>query len=178
MFQFPDWNLPKQRMIQFEKLDANAFMPKRATKGSVGLDLIYHGSDRIIPVNEICLIGVGISIKLNKDEYAKVENRSGNVFFRRYRIEAGIIDNDYTGEIKILVNNFNDEPLKIKRGDKIAQLIIQKYVTGKVEEVKTKVKTTRGTSGFGSTGYNSEEERYTEDHDGTPINQLEAYLKL
>ena len=67
-------------------------------------------------------------------------------------IGAGVIDPNYRGEIKVLVGNFSEEPLEIKKGQKIAQMLFLKFETPEFEEVEELSESERGKSGFGSTG--------------------------
>ena len=67
-------------------------------------------------------------------------------------MKAGVIDRDYTGEIRVLLANSLDVEAKIKDGDRIAQLIVERIANVDVEIVNSLEETTRGTQGFGSTG--------------------------
>ena len=67
-------------------------------------------------------------------------------------VGAGVIDADYRGEVKVLLFNFGDEDFKIPKGERIAQLIIERIALTKLEEVEELTDTKRGAGGFGSTG--------------------------
>jgi len=78
----------------------------------------------------------------------------GQVWLSRkgFRIGAGVVDRDYRGEIGVLIFNLSNQELKIGRGDRVAQLIIEMALEGKVEETQELDQTQRGSQGFGSTG--------------------------
>ena len=67
----------------------------------------------------------------------------------------GTIDSDYRGEIKVILSNFGKEPFIVRRGDRIAQMIVERYARVEWEEVKTLDETARGGGGFGHTGVSS-----------------------
>lgn len=130
-------------------------LPKYMTKGSVGLDLYANvKEDTIIFPNEIKLIPTGISIQLPDGYEAQIRPRSGLAL--KYGISLvntpGTIDNDYRGEINLILINFGKEPFAIKRGDRIAQMVINKVEIAEVIEAEELDNTERGEDGFGSTG--------------------------
>src|ERR1700719_750621 len=67
-------------------------------------------------------------------------------------IGAGVIDRDYTGEIKVVLLNHSNDGLQVKKGDRIMQLILEKILTPKIRKITKITKTKRGKKGFGSTG--------------------------
>jgi dUTP pyrophosphatase len=87
-----------------------------------------------------------------KDCYARIAPRSGLAFKYGIQVGAGVVDSDYTGEIKVLQFNHGAYDFTIKAGDRIAQLIFERIFTNELEEVEELVKTERGAGGFGSTG--------------------------
>jgi dUTP pyrophosphatase len=138
-------------MFQIKKLVSHAIIPKRATEGSAGLD-ISSSVDMIIPSHKWLAVPTGISIMVPKDCYARLAPRSGLAFKYGIQVGAGVIDSDYTGEIKVILFNHGENDFTIKTGDRIAQLILEKIFTDDLEEVEELVKTERGAGGFGSTG--------------------------
>ncbi len=138
------------------KLDKNVSLPTRGTNKSAGLDL--SASERVvIPGLSIekgvqqALVSTGLSISVPKGYYGRIAPRSGFSVKKITDIGAGVIDEDYTGELKILVRNLSSSPLFIEVNDKIAQLIFEKIGYFKPKEVTELVKTERGSGGFGST---------------------------
>ena len=138
-------------MFQVKKLVTHAIIPKRATEGSAGLD-ISSSVDMIIPSHKWLAVPTGISIMVPKDCYARLAPRSGLAFKYGIQVGAGVIDSDYTGEIKVILFNHGENDFTIKTGDRIAQLIFEKIFTDELQEVEELVKTERGAGGFGSTG--------------------------
>ena len=138
-------------MFQVKKLVSHAVIPKRATEGSAGLD-VSSSVDLTIPSQKWLAVPTGISIMVPKDCYARLAPRSGLAFKYGIQVGAGVIDSDYTGEIKVILFNHGENDFTIKTGDRIAQLIFEKIFTEDLQEVDELVKTERGSGGFGSTG--------------------------
>ena len=142
----------KMNYLEIQKLSESAKLPQRATSGSVGYDL-FSAENKII--NPKCreLINLDISLKIPEGHYGRIAPRSGLSSKKSIDIGAGVIDIDYRGNIMVLMNNNNPESIfEIKKGDKIAQLILEKCSTPEIKEVKELDKTNRGENGFGSTG--------------------------
>lgn len=97
-------------------------------------------------------VPTGISITVPIYCYARIAPRSGLTFKYGIQVGAGVIDSDYTGEIKVILFNHGENDFIIKTGDRIAQLIFEKIVTNELQEVEELVQTDRGSGGFGSTG--------------------------
>ena len=129
--------------------------PRYMTSGSAGMDLYAAISEEIIikPL-ERKKIPVGICIELPKGYEAQVRPRSG--LAANYGItllnSPGTIDWDYRGEISIIMINFGSENFTIKKGDRVAQMVINKVETPIIELVEEIESTQRGIGGFGSTG--------------------------
>lgn len=133
---------------------ANGTMPTRGTANAAGFDL-YAAQDQVITgkcavVNKIPL---DIKIALPRGTYGRIAGRSGIAFMHGANVLAGVIDADYRGEVAVLMTSVFD--FAIKKGDRIAQLILEKYDDApavRVESVSDLGNTQRGESGFGSTG--------------------------
>ena len=98
----------------------------------------------------------GLKIALPPGTYGRIASRSGLAVKHNIEVGAGVIDQDYQGEIKVLLRNLSDTPYTISQGDKIAQLIVSPYVNKQVAECE-KIQdiygeSGRGAGGFGSTG--------------------------
>ena len=102
-------------------MNDDAIIPTRASKGSTGLHL-YSSIDVNIDTNSIKKINTGICVSLPKNSYGSISDKS-SLATKGLLTLGGVIDNDYTGEI-ILIMTSLIEPIKIKRGQKIAQLIV------------------------------------------------------
>lgn len=133
-------------------------LPTYATDGSAGMDLFAAvESDAIIPPAETVLIPTGICIQLPEGFEAQVRPRSGLAIKHQIGIlnSPGTIDSDYRGEVKVILTNFGKEPFVVRRGDRIAQMVIHRYMRVEWEEVPSLQETTRGGGGFGHTGVSS-----------------------
>lgn len=129
------------------------FAPVRATPYSAGYDL-YSPVECVVLGNQDLLLKLKVSIQLPPGCYAQIWPRSGLDTKHRITTGAGVIDEDYRGELGVLLRNVSSTHYKINRQDRIAQLIIMKYETPQVELVDKLDETLRGEGGFGSTGTN------------------------
>ncbi len=130
-------------------------LPSYATDGSAGMDIYADvESDLVIKPGEIALIPTGIAIELPPGYEAQIRPRSGLAINHGITLlnTPGTIDSDYRGEIKIILINLGKKEFVVKRGDRIAQMIISKYAKVEWEEVKELNTTQRGAGGFGHTG--------------------------
>ncbi len=111
-------------------------------------------SDTRIGPSETKLIPTGFTIELPHGYEAQIRPRSGLALKHQVGIlnSPGTIDSDYRGEVKILLTNFGKEHFTVKRGDRIAQMIIHRYARVEWEEVDKVNDTVRGVGGFGHTG--------------------------
>ena len=107
----------------------------------------------IIPQGERKAIGTSIAIATPAGSYARIAPRSVLAAKHSIDIGAGVVDQDYRGEIKVLLINNSTHPYPVKPGDRIAQLILEKFLLAEPRETNTLNKTARGYQGFGSTGY-------------------------
>jgi dUTP pyrophosphatase len=138
-----------------------------ATEFSSGIDLVAAIDDEIVlkPMQRI-LVPTGISIAFDNQIFeAQIRSRSGLAFKNGIVVlnSPGTIDNDYRGEIKVLLINFSNEDFKITKAMRIAQMVIIKFERVKIEYLKnfeSDQKTQRDCGGFGSTGlhYNKDKD--------------------
>lgn len=139
------------------KLDAGAIMPTRAHETDAGLDL-YSRVDLVIPprtdmvLENSATFDTGVHVVFPHHCYGKIEGKSGLMVNYSVCSLGGVIDEGYTGPIKVKLFNNGLAPYAVHKGDKIAQLIIQPYVAPEIELVDELEQTDRGESGFGSTG--------------------------
>jgi len=119
----------------YEKTLDNALAPKRATRNSAGLDL-KAPSHNIVPAHGKKLIDIGIKIYLPSNTYGRIAGRSSLALNHFIEILAGVVDLDYTGSLKVVMANHSDKDFHISRGDKIAQLIVEKIFIPKIVEIK------------------------------------------
>ena len=145
--------------VRIKKLHKDAIIPTYATEGSAAVDL-YTIEDYLIksvPINSVKFIRTGVAIEMPEGYYAEVYNRSGLATKKELVIVSSrIIDNDYRGEIlipmKLIVTLPEYWGVSIKKGDRIAQMIIKKYEKIEFNEVDELNETNRGDDGFGSSG--------------------------
>ena len=137
--------------LGIKKLSFDALLPTRGSIGAVGYDL-YSNCDGVIPTSERMLVSTGVAVVLPKGVYGRVAPRSGLAVKHGIQVGAGVIDPDYTGEVKVVLFNHGDKDFEIKKGDRIAQLILERCETPNVEEIGLMEETDRGAGGFGSTG--------------------------
>ena len=137
--------------LQVKRLVQHAIIPTRGSSGSVGYNL-YSVEDCCILSKNRGLVGTGVAVVLPVNVYGRVAPRSGLTVKHGINVGAGVIDPDYTGEIKVALFNHSDTDFEIKRGDRIAQLILERCETPYVREIGEINETERGSGGFGSTG--------------------------
>ncbi len=130
-------------------------LPEYKTFGASGLDLLADNEMPIvIKPMERQLVPTGLFLEIPFGYEGQVRARSGLSIKNGITLVncVGTIDSDYRGELKIPVINLGDEAFEIKRGDRIAQLIITKYERIDWDSVESIEESHRGTGGFGSTG--------------------------
>lgn len=132
--------------------DASFRLPIQSTGGSAGWD-IYATEDVNIPPMEMRTLRTGFGLQIPKGYYISIVPRSS---YGKKRImitnSPGTIDSDYRGEISVMLYNTSMDFFSIKKGDRIAQMILLKYNEMEFEVVEEFELTTRGDGGFGSTG--------------------------
>lgn len=132
---------------------SNLPLPEYQTSDASGLDL-YSAEDKIIKKRTFDTVRTGIALEIPKGYEAQVRPRSG--LAKNYGIgilnSPGTIDADYRGEIMVILFNFSNKDFKIKKGERIAQLVFSPVVKVKWVEVKELKKSKRGKGGFGHTG--------------------------
>lgn len=138
-------------VLKVKKLIPEAKSPVRRTEGSVGYDLFTPMAFSIPPESKY-LVPLGIVMAIPENVEGKIESRSGLALKKDIRVEAGVIDWDYRGEVGVLLRNLSKEnTAHFEAGDSIAQLTLLPVITTKVEEVEELDETERGSGGFGST---------------------------
>ena len=139
------------------KINPSAILPVRASTGAAGYDLFSTDSYVVLPGRRV-VVSTGITVQLPPGTYGRIAPRSGLAVKHGLDTLAGVIDPDYTGEIKVVLQNLDSmQPFVIRPGYRIAQLILENYTVAEVVEVPTENTplvdaTNRGAAGFGSTG--------------------------
>ena len=131
-------------------MSPDATLPTRAHPDDAGMDL-YNLEDVHIGPSEGKLAKTGIAIALEMGYVAMVADRS-SLAKKGIKTAGGIIDAGYRGELHIVLWNLSKEAIHLKKGERIAQLLILPIATPAVQEVQILDETARGTGGFGSTG--------------------------
>ncbi|KAJ6664117.1 hypothetical protein lerEdw1_008332 [Lerista edwardsae] len=143
---------PSQR-LRFAKLSENAFAPSRGSSRAAGYDL-YSAYDCEIPASGKAVVKTDIQIALPSGCYGRIAPRSGLAAKHFIDVGAGVIDEDYRGNVGVVLFNFGKESFKVNKGDRIAQLICERIYYPDLEEMQVLDDTDRGSGGFGSTGKN------------------------
>tara|TARA_B100000287_G_scaffold287272_1_gene270762 strand:+ start:464 stop:880 length:417 start_codon:yes stop_codon:yes gene_type:complete len=138
-------------MLKFKLLSEDATLPTRATIGSAGLDL-YASEETSISSGSRRVVKTDLSLAVPMGTYARIAPRSGLAFKHGIDVCAGVVDSDYRGPLGVVLSNLSDKTFEIKKGDRIAQLIIEQIAILDPVEVDSLDSTTRGSGGFGSTG--------------------------
>ena len=111
--------------IQVRKIKPDAKIPSKGSKRAAGRDL-HANEDSVVPHMGRRLIGTGISLGLPEGTYGRIAPRSGLALHNGITTGAGVIDADYTGEIKVLLMNTSNDEYRVQKDDRIAQIIIER----------------------------------------------------
>ncbi|WP_412539732.1 dUTP diphosphatase [Longispora sp. K20-0274] len=139
--------------VRLRQLDPELPVPGYAHPGDAGADLLAAEAVELPPGGR-ALIGTGIAVALPEGHVGLVHPRSGLAARLGVTVlnAPGTVDAGYRGEIKVCLINHGQEPAKIERGDRIAQLLVQRVERAAFVVVADLDETTRGTGGHGSTG--------------------------
>jgi dUTP pyrophosphatase len=143
------------KIKRLEKKFSDIPLPSYSTKGSAGMDIrAAVDGEIILEKGKAGLIPTNLSVEIPEGYEIQVRPRSGLAFKHGIGIlnSPGTIDSDYRGEIKIIMINFGEKNFTIKRGERIAQLIISKVYSAKLIETDDLNNSYRGHGGFGHTG--------------------------
>lgn len=132
------------------KLETNAIMPTRAHSTDAGLDLYSPYNQEIHPRSSV-VFDTGVHIELPKGTAGLLVSKSG-LSAKFNLMSSGLIDEGYTGSIRVQLYNHSDHMYNVKRGDKISQLVVIPILTPDLELVDELESTERGDKGFGSSG--------------------------
>ena len=137
--------------MKVKLLSKTAKKPTRGSYQSAGFDL-YADENTVVLGGQRRIISTGITAQAPQGCYLRVAPRSGLAAKHGIDILAGVVDADYTGEIKVIIQNNDNEPFEINAGDRIAQLIPEKIWQGELVTVHDLDETDRADGSFGSTG--------------------------
>lgn len=140
-------------IIKFKKTNEKAVLPEYSTSGAAGMDL--RSIDTVvIPSMESRIIDTGWIMEIPPGYEVQIRSRSGlaakhNLFVTN---SPGTVDSDYRGSVKVMLFNLGKEPFNVHKGDRIAQMVMNKIELVQVVEVEELTDTDRGQGGLGSTG--------------------------
>ena len=138
-------------VLQVKKLSENATIPTKGSPLSAGYDL-SSAENTIIKAGGKGIVKTDLSIACPDGTYARIAPRSGLAVKKFIDVGAGVVDADYRGPVGVVLFNFGDEDFVVEKGDRVAQLILEKVSMVGAEEVEELTDTERGAGGFGSTG--------------------------
>jgi len=144
-------------VLKIEKLEHCAGMPEYKTEGAAGMDLVASNNEDIVLGSlERFLVPTGIKIELPHGYEAQIRPRSGLSIKNGISLIncVGTVDEDYRGEVKVGLVNLSKEEYTIKRGERIAQMVIAPTTRAEIKVASELTETQRGEGGFGSTGKN------------------------
>lgn len=145
----------KEIGVNVRKLREGAELPRYATEYAAGCDLYacVDGDIEIAPHSTV-KIGTGLAFELPEGYCAKIYARSGLATKEGLAPanKVGICDSDYRGEYIVALHNHSNEPKVVKNGDRIAQMVIERYIRANFGLCSELSETERGANGFGSTG--------------------------
>ena len=142
--------IPASNHLRIKRLSKNAIIPTKGSRMAAGHD-IYALEEGVIPAERQTLVGTEIAIGLPKGTYGRLTARSGMASKNGIAVGSGVVDADYTGEVKVILRNHGTEDYQFKAGDRIAQLIVERIQLDEAMEIDELDETERGTEGFGST---------------------------
>jgi dUTP pyrophosphatase len=144
--------IARQPKVIFEKTHSDAILPKKALARDAGWD-ISSIEDVVVPAKSSLSVRSGLKLAFIDEGYwIKIESRSGLAFKNDIVAFQGVVDGNYRGEIGIKLFNFSDKDYEIKKGDRVAQMVIYyENIDFSIEWGKV-VPSNRGNSGFGSSG--------------------------
>lgn len=140
-----------ENKILVERVSITAILPSRQSEDAAGYDLYSDVDIQLLP-QQVFVINTNIKIQLPRFTYGRIAPRSGLAFAHGIDVLGGVIDVDFRGTIQVMLIKHSPGGYEIKKGDRIAQLIIERIANPDIQEVEQVNSTPRSTGGFGSTG--------------------------
>jgi len=137
-------------VLPVRRLSLEAVLPTRAHADDAGLDL-YGLEDMVVDPGEGAVLRTGVAVAVPAGHVGLVCDRS-SLAKRGLKTAGGVIDAGYRGEIGVVVWNISPEPQTVKKGERVAQMLVIPIATPAPTETEDLGDTKRGASGFGSTG--------------------------
>jgi dUTP pyrophosphatase len=146
---------PQKPILRFKREPGHESveLPAYQTPGAAGMD-VRAAESCVLSPGETRLVATGFSMSISEGYEAQLRPRSGLAIKHGITLmnSPGTIDSDFRGGVQVILTNLGREPFEVKRGDRIAQMVIAKVEQPKIEIVDALEDTQRGTGGFGSTG--------------------------
>ncbi len=133
------------------KVGGDGALPVYASEGAAGADLHASAGVSIGP-GAWAAVPTGIHVEIPRGHVGLIWPRSGLALRSGIDTLAGVVDSDYRGEVRVILVNHGDDGFEVQKGDRIAQLLVQKVERAAFEPAELLGETPRGTGGFGSTG--------------------------
>jgi dUTP pyrophosphatase len=140
---------------EYHSSKAAAIDLKSSGNYTINLDFVseqVYSEKYVLGPNERVLVKTGLTLELPKGCFGSIRGRSGLSLKQGISVLGGVIDEDYRGEIGVILLNSSKKPFEINKYDRIAQLIVQKYESCKIVRSKEISTSSRGQNGFGSSG--------------------------
>lgn len=137
--------------LKIKKLHPDAIIPKYAKSGDAGMDL-HSIEDYMVCPGATCKVKTGIAIELPHGYVSLIWDKSGLATTHSIKTIGGVLDSGYRGEYIIGIINLGKKEYLIEKGDKIAQLLIQRVEHPEIKIIEKLSDSDRGVNGFGSTG--------------------------
>lgn len=142
--------------ISFKKTHPDAILPVANNTdiliGDSGYDM-FSVEDVVIPSKGSNVVPIGLTLAyITPGFWFRIEPRSGLGFKHSIQPHLGVIDNMYRGDLGVKLYNFNDKDYEVKAGDRIAQFVVYELLQAKLNFTEEIDETSRGSSGFGSSG--------------------------
>lgn len=139
--------------LRFKKIHPDAALPSYAHASDAGMD-VRSVEDVTVPAKGRVLVHTGLVMLLPPMFEAQVRPRSGLALKHGITVlnTPGTIDAGYRGEVGVILANFGDSDFEVRKGDKIAQIVVAPVLQAQIEEADVIDETDRGSGGFGSTG--------------------------
>lgn len=156
LIQKGEWHigetLNNKLLIKRHSKNGGLSLPQK--DGDVGHDLFVSEDTTIQPIPQptASLVPSHVSVKIQDDHFCQILGRSSAANKRGLLVVSAVIDNGYLGELKVCVFNLTGQPVEVKKGERLAQVVFFPMCIPQTKEVKELPETERGTSGYGSSG--------------------------
>lgn len=139
--------------LKIEKIHSDSKLPKYGYPGDAGMDLFAYG-DFVVKPGERVSIPTGIKMAIPEGVAGLIWDKGSLSFKGGLKSMGGVVDAGYRGEVFVCLVNLGQTDYEIQKGDKVAQMVFQSYVSMEVVEGEVELDTHRGDKAFGSSGKN------------------------